>query len=205
MAAQRARSAPPRRRSGGTAAATLALLAALALARGAAAMYEDQAGTFDWHREQIGEVVAASHAAGRDRFYVATAQGNLAALSSADGALAWRRAHPEGDALDAAIALSKPSVVVAASAGGALLRGWDAADGGFKWEAPLGGGGAAALAAVALAGGAGVAAVAGGEVQARSGASGELVWSAPLGAPGAGARLVSAAGGRVAAAAYEPR
>jgi outer membrane protein assembly factor BamB len=149
--------------------ATLLLLLACAAYPGAA-MYEDQAGMFDWHREQIGEVVSAAYAPGRGRFFVTSAQGILAAVSASDGALAWRRTHPPEDALAAAVALTKPSVVVAASRGGSALRAWDAADGALRWEAPVGGagaGGAAALAPVALAAGAAVALAAGKEVQVR--------------------------------------
>lgn len=54
--------------------APLLAVALLAWATAAAAMYEDQAGTFDWYSQHVGEVLRAGYAPGRDRFYVATAQ-----------------------------------------------------------------------------------------------------------------------------------
>jgi outer membrane protein assembly factor BamB len=150
------------------------LLAAAALAcfaRGAAAMYEDQAGTFDWHRQHVGEVVAAGYAPGRDRFYVATSQSVVAALSAADGSIAWRRTYTDDDPLGAALPAARPAALVAASGGGRYVRAWDA-NGGLKWEglaAPVAAaaGGSTALAAVTLQDGPGVALVGGGLVQVR--------------------------------------
>ncbi|GBF96686.1 ER membrane complex subunit 1 [Raphidocelis subcapitata] len=190
------------------------LLAALLLllacgAAPAAALYEDQAGTFDWHRQHIGEVLYAAHGGGRDRFYVATAQGIAAAVSAADGAVAWRRTHPEEDPLAAAVALAKPSLLVVASRGGRHLRAWGAADGALRWEAAAAPrdappNGAAALAAVALREGAAVAAAAGGGVQVRAGGSGALIWEARLGGAGDGVKLVAPSGGSIFAASYAP-
>jgi len=190
------------------------LLLCLALwASAAAAMYEDQAGTFDWHRTHIGEVIGAGHAAGRDRFYAATAQGFVAAISAADGAVPWRRTHAAEDPLGPTVLVSKPSCVVASSRGGRYLRAWDAADGSLRWEALVApadtpAGATAAVAAVALKDGTGVAVAAGSKVQVHRAAKGDALWSAELGAglaAGAAVRLVAPAGSDgVAAAAFEP-
>lgn len=148
MGARRAhRAAPP----------ALALALLLLMAARAFAMYEDQAGTFDWHRQHIGEVLHAGHSPGRDRFYVATAQSLVAAVSAGDGSIAWRRAYNEEDPLGQIITLAKPAAVVAVSGGGRYVRAWEPARGALKWEAP---GGAPAAAAGAAAGARGSAAVA---------------------------------------------
>ena len=158
-----------------------ACIAAAAAPRRAAAMYADQAGMFDWHRQHVGEVTYASYSpaagagSGRGgRFHVATAQGVVAGLEAADGAIAWRRAHPpDSDALLAAAALpggGAAPAVVAASRGGSVggrvaVRAWDTAGGALRWETVVvgadggsgsgsgsgssGGGGGAALARLA--------------------------------------------------------
>jgi hypothetical protein len=121
------------------------------------ALYEDQAGTFDWYRPFFGRITSAaflpSSTAKRPRLIVA-APGNgvvgavdaslspspspSASSSTTEPPIAWRRAHPPADAFAGAVALAaRPPVAVVASAGGRALRAWDAADGPFRWEAVL--------------------------------------------------------------------
>ncbi|KAI8475054.1 MAG: hypothetical protein J3K34DRAFT_456487 [Monoraphidium minutum] len=179
----------PRRRAAGAPLRALPLAAAAPLlvllaTAGAAAMYEDQAGTFDWHRQHVGEVLQAGFSPKRGRFYVATAQSMVAALGAAGGEIAWRRTYPSEDPLNAALITGRPAGAVTASGGGRYLRAWDS-QGGLKWEArvpvadgtPPGAG--AALAEVAPAGGAAVAILASGVVQLHSMHHGTALWSAP--------------------------
>jgi len=122
------------------------------------ALYEDQAGTFDWYRPFFGRITSAAFLPGKPRLLVA-APGNglvgaidtatpppssssaaaaLLAATAADGPIAWRRPHPRDDPFAGAFVLAaRPPVAVVASAGGRVLRAWDAADGPFRWEAAL--------------------------------------------------------------------
>lgn len=113
---------------------------------------------------------AATRSVTRPLHFPTTSQGLVAAISAADGAIAWRRTYPVEDPLGDTIVLSKPSCVVAASKGGRTVRAWDAAEGALKWEALVApqAGARAALAALALKDGAAVAIAAGGEVQVGS-------------------------------------
>jgi hypothetical protein len=115
-------------------------------------MYEDQLGTFDWYKQLVGEVTHASLAPGGDRLFVGSTAAHLvAALSKADGSIAWRRTFTPADSFGASLTLSKPALLITASRGGKYVRGWDA-EGNFKWEAVVVPGlAAAAQHAVALA------------------------------------------------------
>lgn len=100
----------------------------------ASAIYEDQAGTFDWYKQYVGQPNAVAFIPGRERIYVATNQNLLASLQTKAGSVAWRHKYTAQDTLDKILALQKPALVLAASKGGKYLRAWDALEGGFKWE-----------------------------------------------------------------------
>jgi len=116
-----------------------------------AAIYEDQAGTFDWYKQFVGRPLSVSHIPGRGRAIVATEQNLLASVDTHSGSVAWRRPYTEQDSLANVLVLQlpakyqsskgaqddvrnlPPAIVLAASRGGKTLRAWDAADGGFRW------------------------------------------------------------------------
>lgn len=66
--------------------------AVLLLSRFALALYEEQAGFLDWHRENIGIVKQAHFAPrGRERVFVATEAAVVASLDTKDGSIVWRQ------------------------------------------------------------------------------------------------------------------
>jgi hypothetical protein len=66
--------------------------AVLLLIASASALFEEQAGFLDWHRENIGSVTHAQFAfRGRERVFVATSSAVIASLDTKDGAIAWRQ------------------------------------------------------------------------------------------------------------------
>ena len=101
------------------------------------ALYEDQAGTFDWYKQHVGEVAAADFVGSRDRVYVATQQNILAAISKTNGAIVWRRPYGSKDPINTLSTLNKPPTVLTVSRGGKYIRAWEPQEGYFKWEASL--------------------------------------------------------------------
>ena len=66
--------------------------AVLLLFRLASALYEEQAGFLDWHKENIGSVKQAHFAPrGRERIFVATDAAVVASLDTRDGSIVWRQ------------------------------------------------------------------------------------------------------------------
>lgn len=116
----------------GRSAACLLLLITLVAICPAAAIYEDQAGTFDWYKQFVGRPISASFTPGKERVYLHTEQNILASLQTKTGSAAWRRQYTEQDSLDSVLVVPNPSIVLAASRGGKTLRAWDAAEGGFR-------------------------------------------------------------------------
>lgn len=100
----------------------------------AAAIYEDQVGTFDWYKQYVGRPKTIAFVPGRERVYLSTSQNLVASLQSKSGSIAWRQKYTEQDPLDSFLALHKPALVLTASRGCKHLRSWDALDGSFKWE-----------------------------------------------------------------------
>jgi hypothetical protein len=99
------------------------------------AIYEDQAGTFDWYKQYVGRPSAVVFLPGKERVFLTTQQHLLASLHTKAGSVAWRRKYTEQDPLEKAVALQKPALLLAASKGGKHVRAWDALEGSFKWEA----------------------------------------------------------------------
>lgn len=119
--------------------AALALLACLALApAGTHALYEDQAGSFDWHQQLVGPVTTASLHPSKPRAFVGTSRSVVGSLNLRDGSIAWRRLLEDGDQLDTLLLLDRPALVVSVSGGGRVVRAWDQNEGGMRWEALLG-------------------------------------------------------------------
>ncbi|GLI60547.1 hypothetical protein VaNZ11_002704 [Volvox africanus] len=109
----------------------LCMLAALAAVEGATAMFEDQAGTYDWYRQHIGLVSSASFHPSKPRVCVATAQSVVGCLNLRDGSLAWRKALGSTSDSPAAILLPKSSNFVTVAEG--YLRAFDL-EGNLLWQ-----------------------------------------------------------------------
>ena len=77
-------------------ATALALVVLGTLATTATAIYEDQVGSFDWHKEHLGRVTHATFAGSNanKRAFVATEQGAVGALDYNTGEIGTRRTEP---------------------------------------------------------------------------------------------------------------
>ena len=110
-----------------------ALLVA-ALVATAEALYADQAGEQDWHRENIGRV---THAASKQKaLFVLTEAGDrslVASLGARTGNLNWRTALPPNEK-GHAVALTDKAVVTLSGEG--KCRAWAQAGGALLWEQP---------------------------------------------------------------------
>lgn len=125
-----------------------ALLAALATA-----LYEDQAGEFDWTLEQIGVVTAVVYWQ-RRVYALATArresghhQSLVVALNSR-GKIEWRRPLPLGESGDSIVLTSQS--VATLSGGGRFVRAWRLGDGALLWDTALPGRGSEDVGLIAI-------------------------------------------------------
>lgn len=123
----------------------LALLLLLLCVRPSAAIYQDQAGQYDWLQQHIGRVSKAALGGGPlpTLFAASATASTLAALSPKDGRLLWRKVLAEGDAVEQLVAGS--SAVVSLSGGGRQLLAFDADSGAARWAADLSAGADLAL------------------------------------------------------------
>lgn len=175
----------------------------LLMAFPAAALFKEQAGKYDWLKQNVGEVTIARFDS--DLVYVASREGAIAALRAVDGALAWRVLLDEGTEVTAlevvggvVLALTAPSHLRAFSPGGALL-----------WEASLaeeaGAQGCTGRAGMAPSpDGTSVVVACGGFVAAYGAGSGRRSWRAETGAPSSGVSSVHCASGGMATVATAP-
>lgn len=105
-----------------------------------AAIYEDQAGTYDWHRPHVG-VATQLHITHKRHIYIVSDDATLARIGPDDGVLAWRRVQdaPGTPATHrrTLILPKEDGLLTVHTAGDAtLLRVWR--DGGqLMWESPL--------------------------------------------------------------------
>lgn len=119
--------------------ATALLLLACAVAP-ARAIYQDQAGQYEWLQQHVGRVsLAELSAAPRPRLFVASADGAVAALSVKDGSLLWRRVLSDGDAATRLVPGSDRLLTL--TDGGRQLTAWDAATGAAFWAVEVPGAG----------------------------------------------------------------
>eukprot|EP00887_Chlorella_sp_A99_P006353 scaffold3.g6353.t1 len=126
---------------GATAAAARLALSLLLLAACASAVYEDQAGRFDWLRQHVGRVSLATLAARpRPRLVVASEAGVVAALSTKDGSLLWRKVLDEQLGPPTHLEVAGSRVAVLADEG-RLLQAYDLESGRLLWSWPLFGAG----------------------------------------------------------------
>lgn len=114
-----------------------ALLLALALAEGAAALHADQKGAHDWSRAYVGSPLVYAQVT-RSKALVVTASGTVAGLHLRSGDVRWRHAGDEVSSVaalaPAAGALVGRRCVAALSPGGRTIRGYAAGDGALLWE-----------------------------------------------------------------------
>ena len=114
------------------------LLCIAALVLRAHGLYEEQAGLYDWHRENVGKITHAEFALrNKPRVFVGTEAGVVGSLNLKDGTLAWRQVLADPEGVDAFVILQKPAAVVTLTGNGSSLRAWSAADGGLLWEQGL--------------------------------------------------------------------
>ncbi|CAD7698977.1 unnamed protein product [Ostreobium quekettii] len=181
----------------------LALLAPLACA-----MFEDQAGKYDWRRTFIGAPTAAALHSRKPRLSVCTRPGVLATLNLRDGEVWWRHLLDDEGGVDGMAVIEKIGVVVTLSGGGRRLRAWDQLEGALRWEEAVGrgdGGGPSAMVDLVRNDGSAdqpvVAVMAGREVKLFAATDGEEIWSAVVSdAPALDAGELGAGDGEIVAA-----
>ncbi|ELU06819.1 hypothetical protein CAPTEDRAFT_171523 [Capitella teleta] len=104
------------------------------------ALYEDQAGKFDWRHQYIGRAVHAtfdqSGVQGK-RLLLSTEQNVVAAVNARNGQLGWRHILEEGDSgrIDDMIVVN--NFVLVLCSGGGLVRAFHSISGSLQWEAPV--------------------------------------------------------------------
>lgn len=109
------------------------LLLAVALWR-CDALYEDQAGSFDWYKQYVGTVSHLRFTKHKSRLCLATDQNIVSCLDQKDGSIGWRKSLTSTDGVDDLVVIEKPSSLITLSGGGLVLRSWDTSSGALKWE-----------------------------------------------------------------------
>ncbi|GFR39708.1 hypothetical protein Agub_g187 [Astrephomene gubernaculifera] len=114
----------------------LLALSALALAHEAAAMFEDQAGTYDWYKQHVGFTASASFHPSKPRVCISTAQAVVGCLNLRDGSIAWRKllGSGNGDLPSSMLLLPQTQLLITAVDG--YLRAFDL-EGHLKWQRRL--------------------------------------------------------------------
>mmetsp|Transcript_40293 Transcript_40293/g.96618 ORF Transcript_40293/g.96618 Transcript_40293/m.96618 type:complete len:1007 (-) Transcript_40293:36-3056(-) len=96
------------------------------------ALFEDEAGNYDWLFKGLGEPTAVRWAEGSSkRAYVSSTMGAVAAVALKDGGVEWRRTTP-GNSPVKGLVVSK-SALLSLSENGALYA-WKAANGNLQWQ-----------------------------------------------------------------------
>jgi hypothetical protein len=100
-----------------------------------AAIFEDQAREYSWHKQFVGKVTQAIFAPrGKDRVFVATDSSVIASVDVRSGDLQWRKVLDENDIVTDMGILHKPPSLVTLSRDGTRLRSWQATDGALLWD-----------------------------------------------------------------------
>jgi hypothetical protein len=116
----------------------LAMRAALMLCTPAAAMFEDQAGAYDWYKPFVGPVTSAALHSKIPRLFLGTQRNVVGSLHLRDGNIAWRRLLDDGDTVDSTMLIETPvTALLSLSGNGTFLRAWDQVDGALKWQLNL--------------------------------------------------------------------
>lgn len=111
----------------------LSLVSAACMSSTAIAMFEDQAGAFDWYKQQVGLVERAAFHSVKPRVCVSTQQSVVGCLNLRDGSPVWRKLADT--AASAFTSIDYHNVVVTVSGG--VVRAFDF-EGFLKWEQRLG-------------------------------------------------------------------
>ena len=105
------------------------ILLALCLPSAILAIFEDQAGSYDWHLQHVGPVTSASLGS-RPRVFVGTTQKVVSSLNLRDGTIAWRKLI--GEHIVGTVVVDEVSLLLAISA--RKIMAFDQAEGGLRWE-----------------------------------------------------------------------
>ncbi|KAI1306009.1 ER membrane protein complex subunit 1 [Halotydeus destructor] len=130
------------------------LVSLIALFGPASALYEDQAGKWDWRQRFVGKVkhITSYHLSSSQSVVVATEKNVLASLLVRNGTLSWRqiletrKAEPSADVINAISSgdgyyglseVVKPQSLLTISGNGRYFRSWDSKFGILEWEKTL--------------------------------------------------------------------
>eukprot|EP00959_Pyramimonas_sp_CCMP1952_P159696 3340308-Pyramimonas_sp.AAC.2 len=89
-------------------------------------LHEDQAGTWDWYKQFVGEVRSAVFSTGssKKRAFVITEENVVAALNLRGGDIAWRHVFPEDDKVEHLLDIPSSRQILTLSAAGRNVRSW---------------------------------------------------------------------------------
>jgi len=168
------------------------------------ALFQDQAGTYDWYKSLVGHVLGGAFQKNKPRVFVATEQGAVSSLNLRDGSIAWRHKLDDGEVPIASLFLDSQGLFVTLS--GSTLRAWEHADGSLAWQVSVGK--TTDKPALAFVPGAhpSIAVVAGGQIQLFDADKGTQKESVSLTDQAAGAAIthVQSSGSELVAFAYKP-
>ncbi|CAL8071729.1 unnamed protein product [Calicophoron daubneyi] len=98
-------------------------------------LYEDQAGTFDWNQQYIGNIKfsLSKFENSHKRFFFGSERNVIAAVNNRDGSIVWRQVlEDEGTLLN--LQLCGHYLVSLSTGTCVILRVWDSQDGSILWE-----------------------------------------------------------------------
>ncbi|KAK7496801.1 hypothetical protein BaRGS_00012010 [Batillaria attramentaria] len=106
------------------------------------ALYEDQAGTYDWKQDNVGKVThvhweSVGLSSTGKKLFVATERNTLASLNTHDGAIGWRQVAEEGTRGKIDTLLYNGNYIITVQAGGKFVRSWHSQTGNLHWEVYL--------------------------------------------------------------------
>ncbi|KNC84569.1 hypothetical protein SARC_03212 [Sphaeroforma arctica JP610] len=101
------------------------------LATSAQALYEDQAGQYDWYKPMIGHATTGCYSTSAQYMILGTDSNVLSAMS-ADGEIVWRHVMPVEQEMD--LIVCDNVRVATVSANGSYIRMWSAKTGELIWE-----------------------------------------------------------------------
>lgn len=97
------------------------------------AIYQDQLGKFDWHRQQLGKLEFVALSSKKSRLLGTTVEGVVSNINLRDGSIVWRQ-KMEDRILDLFVYERENLMLTLTSR---QMIGWDLMDGSAKWEVPL--------------------------------------------------------------------
>jgi ER membrane protein complex subunit 1 len=109
----------------------LRALCLLLVAAACSAMFEDEAGANDWHKQQLGTITAL-HAVGRG-LIVASDAAVIASLNPENGTLTWRHVLDETHTVRTTLPVGSSGVLTITGAD-AIARYWRADTGALLWD-----------------------------------------------------------------------